>query len=89
MMKCTKLSSSRPSGNGTKLTVGAYRYGMVSICMLMSTEHHENHWDIVPRTLSDLILHKNDRPSLHKKGFFTSNQIEHENEHINDNLDSN
>ena len=57
---------------------------MGSVCMLISTEHHANQWDIIPRTLSDLVLHKNDRPSLHKKGFDTNTQIEYENEYIND-----
>ena len=52
--------------------------------MLMSTEYHENHWDIIPRTLSDLVLYKNDRPSLHKKGFATNTQIEYEDDNNND-----
>ena len=43
LLKHATLSSSRVSGNGAKLTVGAYRNGMDSVCMLMSTEYHANH----------------------------------------------
>ena len=57
--------------------------------MLMTTENHENYWDIVHRTLSDLVLHNNDRPNLHKKRVATIKQVEFENEHINDDSERN
>ena len=59
LLKHANLNSTRTSGSGIKLTVGAYRNGMGSICMLISTEYHTNHWDIIPRDLNDLQLYKN------------------------------
>ena len=69
------LKSQVGTGIGKKLTVGAYRNGMGSICMLMSTEYHNNHWDIIPRHMTDLELYKKDRMSLHKKGFKLAQSI--------------
>ena len=71
-LKHATLKSQTGIGIGTKLTVGAYRNGMGSICMLMSTEYHDNHWDIIPRHPIDLELYKGDKMSLHKKRFYVS-----------------
>ena len=54
---------------GIKVTVGAHRNGMGSVCTLMSTEYHANHWDIIPKHDYDLELYKTDQDELHKKGF--------------------
>ena len=80
LLKHATLRSSRANGVGTKLTVGAYRNGMGSVCMLMSTEYHTNHWDIIHRHLQDLKLYKYDRSNLHKKGFKLSSVIQYEDE---------
>ena len=56
LLKHATLKINQSSGDGTKLTVGVYHNGMGGICMLMSTG--SNHWDIIPRHLSDLDLHK-------------------------------
>ena len=48
---------------------------MGSICMLMTTEYHSNHRDIIPRNLADLDLYKTDRNELHKKGYRLSASI--------------
>ena len=52
--------------------------------MLMSIEHHENHWDEIPRRISDLNVHLNDRMKLHKKGFNVSKLIMQEEEQDDD-----
>ena len=70
MLKHTTLNSSRASGSSTKLTVGAYRNGMGSICML--------HWDLIPCHINDLDLHKNDRPALRKKLFKLVTKVEYQ-----------
>ena len=69
LLKHANLKSNEARVSGTKLTVGVYRNGMGGIFMLMTTEYHSNHCDIITRHLNDLELYKNDRPSLHKKGF--------------------
>ena len=80
LLKYTTLRSSQANGVGTKLTIGAYRNGMGSVCMFMSTEYHTNHWDIIPRHFKDLKLYKNDQSELHKRGFKISNVISYEDE---------
>ena len=67
LLKYATLRNNRAQGSETKLTVGAYRNGMGSVCMLMTTEYHKNHWDIIPRNSCDLQLYKNDGSSLHRK----------------------
>ena len=56
-------------GRGTQLTLGAFRNGQGSVCMLMSTQYCLNHWDIIPRNSIDSDLHLNERHLLRKKGF--------------------
>ena len=53
--------------------------------MLMSTEHHSNRWDTIPRH-NDLVLYQNDRPRLHKKGYKVSNSISYEDEDESSNV---
>ena len=66
-LKHATLKSNTGTKQGTKLTVEAYRNGMGSIFMLMSTQYHNNHWDIIPRNPVDLNLYNQDRMGLHKK----------------------
>ena len=42
---------------------------MGSVCTLMSTEYHSNHWDIIPKNDYDLELYETNRYKLHKTGF--------------------
>ena len=65
--KHATLKINTGTGQGTKLTVEAYRNGMGSICMLTSTQYHNNHWDIIPRHPADIELYYQDRMGLHKK----------------------
>ena len=57
-LKYVTMRTSRDNGVGAKMTVDAYRNGMGGVCMLMWTEYHTTHWDIVPRYLQDLDLCK-------------------------------
>ena len=74
MLKYATLTIDGSSGNGTMLTVGAYHSVMGSICMLISTEYHSNHWDIVPKHPVDLVIYKTNRRGVHK-GFRLSESI--------------
>ena len=60
---------------------------MGSIFMIVSTEYHTNHWNIIPRDLNDLRLYKDDCSVLHKKGFKVSAKITYEDDgNDNDNV---
>ena len=47
LLKHATLKINRASGNGTKITIGAYHNGMGGIYMLMSIKYQTKHWDIV------------------------------------------
>ena len=89
LLKHSNFKSNEGRGSGTKLTLGAYRTDMGSICMLMLTEYHSNHWDIIPRYLNNLELCKNDLPSLHKKRFKLSATHNYDGEDGNDDDETN
>lgn len=42
---------------------------MGSVYMIITTEYHSNHWDIVPCNLNDLVLYENDQATLHNNSF--------------------
>ena len=42
---------------------------MSSVCTLMSTEYHINHWGLISKNDYDLELYETDQEKLHKEGF--------------------
>ena len=80
LLKHAQLNYSSASWNDNKFTIGAYRNGMGSVYMIMTTEYHDNYWDIIPRHLVELHLYKTDCTMLHKKGFKLCAWLDHDDE---------